>query len=226
MAQGNHGFVKVFFLYVLAGVVSTFLRMLLGPSQRHKHEHEFVMHLVPFLLFFACATIVLPHYPWRRLTATLPFDVMSAMFSVMVSRTLTNESLCRSDGWNPLGNLNYNPSNDPYYVSNLDTPVQDFFVSALADVKFTNIVHIVLESMRDDSYPFQEDGLLNKHIKKNMRPVKGGAPVNTQTITPFIASLAEHTISWHTMWATIPYTHKSMLACTSFHALLIQIGVE
>jgi hypothetical protein len=112
-------------------------------------------------------------------------------------------------------NLNYNPAEDPYYISNLDLPVDEFIASALKNLRFTNIVHIVLESMREDSYPYDEQGLLHQYIQTNMTPVQNGTPVNTQTITPFIDSLAEHTLSWHTMWSTIPYTHKAMLGCTS-----------
>jgi len=76
-------------------------------------------------------------------------------------------------------------------------------------------MHIVLESMREDSFPYDEEGLLARHIKLNEEPpAEGGTPITTETITPFIASLADHTISWHTMWSTIPYTHKAMLGRT------------
>jgi hypothetical protein len=144
------------------------------------------------------------------------------MSSALLSSTFRRGGECGKESVsnNPFGNLNYDPANDPYYVSNIHLPIDDFIRSALEDTKFTNIVHIVLESMREDSYPFQEDGLLNQHIRAHERPVRGGTPVNTETLTPFIASLAEHTISWHTMWSTIPYTHKAMLGCISpFYSL-------
>jgi len=82
--------------------------------------------------------------------------------------------------------------------------------------------------MREDSYPYQEDGLLNQHIVNNMQLVKGGTPVNPETVTPFIISLAENTLSWHTTWATIPYTHKTMLGCEVFLLTLLtyETGVE
>ena len=114
-------------------------------------------------------------------------------------------------GTNPLGNLNYNPGDDPYYISNLDSPIDDFIADALEGVEFTNIVHIVLESMRADSYPFKEESQLMTYIKNNFEFREKGKSVTTSNVTPFIASLAKHTISWETMWSTIPFTHKAML---------------
>jgi hypothetical protein len=114
-------------------------------------------------------------------------------------------------GSNPLGNHNYDPKHDPYYISNLDQPIDAFIASALEGTRFTNVFHIVLESMREDSFPYDESGLLHQHIQKNLEPAKDGVPLTTKNITPFIASLAEHTLSWHTVWASVPYTHKAML---------------
>ena len=105
----------------------------------------------------------------------------------------------------------YNPANDPYYISNLATPVDAFIAEALEGVTFTNIVHIVLESMRSDSYPFNEFGPLANYVNENYGDEPHRQPITTSNVTPFIASLAEHTISWETVWATIAYTHKAML---------------
>jgi hypothetical protein len=228
MAQGTNGFSMVFGLYVSAGVTAVLLRLSLAHCQRHvksrdsKDETRGSLQcllsnpLVPVVLILLGITVLLPPNPWRHLTATLGYNIVGALSKVMLSKIGDHgRSGCDSTlGSHPLGTLNYNPADDPFYITNLDQPVDEFIRSALEDAKFTNIVHIVLESMREDSYPFQEDGLLNQHIKNTMKPVEGGTPVNTQTITPFIASLAEHTISWHTLWTTIPYTHKAMLACT------------
>lgn len=186
-----------------------------------------------FLVILLLVTIFLPEYPWRHLTATLPYEVTVALATVIMSKVHSqyhqDAAACvdfSTLGEHPLGATNYNPANDPYYITNLDDPVDEFFHQALEDVHFTNIVHIQLESMREDSFPFDEEGLLNKHIKENLTPVEGGTPVNKDTITPFILSLANNTISWHTMWSTIPYTHKAMLSCTSFMKMLMKTGVE
>jgi hypothetical protein len=169
---------------------------------------------VPFALFLLVGALFLPRQPWQHMTETLVYDVISAISTVIITESLHgSRRTCNATtvGSNPLGSLNYNPADDPYYVSNLDQPVDDFIASALEGTEFTNVVHIILESMREDSFPFQEDGLLNQHIINNLEVAEGGTPINTQTITPFIASLAENTISWHTVWSTIPYTHKAML---------------
>jgi hypothetical protein len=128
-------------------------------------------------------------------------------------KNITPEFPAVDFGSNPLGDLNYNPANDPYYITNMDEPIDEFIASALEGVQFTNVFHIILESMREDSFPYDENGLLHQHIQENMEPAENGVPVTTENITPFIASLAENTISWHTVWSTIPYTHKAMMGC-------------
>ena len=234
MAQGNSGFRKVFVGYLLVGGVAILLRLFWAPryakvsttKDRFKFEDMETraqtprslqrilgVRFVPSLLFLMCLTGLLPPSPWRHLTSTLGYDVVRALFTVMLSKLFYGCTSAAVGGNHPLGDLKYNPADDPYYVSNLDQPIDDFILSAFKDTKFTNIVHITLESMRDDSFPYQEDGLLHQHIIHNMEPVEGGTPVNTQTLTPFIASLAEHTVSWQTMWSTVPYTHKAMLGC-------------
>ena len=167
------------------------------------------------LIVLSILTILLPEQPWRHLTATLLFDVVKAISTVLVAphlKTEINTSEMPAVGSNPLGNLRYNPAEDPYYITNLNESIDEFFTTALSGTKFTNIMHIILESMREDSFPYDEQGLLAQHIKQNEQPPEtGGTPISTETITPFISSLADHTISWHTMWSTIPYTHKAML---------------
>jgi hypothetical protein len=233
MAQGNGCFGRVFVLYLFAGLIAVAIRLSLVHCQRqllpttrdmpkpakNTTLRRFLTPCFQLLSILLLGTMFLPATPWMHLTATLPYDVVFALSEVMLASAQTRDSThCNKEpviGTNPLGALRYNPADDPYYISNLHKPVDDFIASALEGIKFTNIVHITLESMREDSYPFQEDGLLNQHIQKNMKPVKNGVPVTTETVTPFIASLAEHTISWHTLWSTIPYTHKAMLACIS-----------
>jgi len=239
MAEGNNNLRIIVISYSIGGGLAILLRLCLqllylsnrSPMTREESEFEKGKPLLyrtkrsPFVLFcilLLFITISLPPYPWRHLTATLPYDLVLALSTLIMSKALhghTRGDLCYGNSTSlgdlPLGTTNYNPIDDPYYVTNLDESIDGFFLSALEDVKFTNIVHIVLESMRDDSFPFDEEGLLNQHIKNDLTPVEGGTPVNTQTITPFISSLAEHTISWHTMWSTIPYTHKAMLSCNS-----------
>jgi hypothetical protein len=238
MPQGNSGFGKVFILYALAGGVpvlfrSAFLirhcksvgREKLQPFDDllFKEGKTFTTPHLVILLFLLVVTALLPANPWRHLASTLSYDVLTATSEVLMIKSVSHafNTTCPSSGDSkfsnhPLGSLKYNPKNDPYYVTNLNQPLDPFFANAFCEAKFTNIVHIVLESMREDSYPYQEDGLLHQHIINNMVPVEGGTPVNKQTVTPFIDSLSEHLISWHTMWATIPYTHKTMLGCTSF----------
>jgi len=235
MAEGNNSFGKVFALYALAGGAVVVLRMLLAAkSQRHYQlapsreklaedmevqsffETLIAAPLIRILFVLLIITLLLPPNPWRHLSTTLVYEVVEALSTIVVAKAFYGNA-CYSEsmlGSNPLRNLRYNPANDPYYISNLHQPIDEFIASALEDTQFTNIVHIVLESMREDSYPYQEDGLLNQNIVNNMQLVNGGTPVDAQTITPFISSLAENTLSWHTMWATIPYTHKTMLGCT------------
>jgi len=169
---------------------------------------------VRLLFLLVVGSLFLPQ-PWREMASTLLFDTVSSVSSVLIIKHLRNmagDSVNGSDfGANPLGNLNYNPSNDPYYISNLDSPIHEFVAEALGESEFTNVVHIVLESMRADSYPFNEDGRLAKYIEASFPKPTGAKPITTSTVSPFITSLAEHTISWESMWAVVPFTHKAML---------------
>jgi hypothetical protein len=239
MAQGNNGFGKVLLLYCLMGGMVVLLRVVVlhttrMPSpkipsyhftQPSEQEPTFIQRVIPFLPlfgYFVLSWIFMPPSPWRGLTSTLACDVTTAVSSVFIHQAFhSGPTLCSGDtsstriGTHPFGTLRYNPAYDPYYITNLDQPLDPFIGSALEGVKFTNIVHIVLESMREDSFPYDENGLLHQHILKNEKPVKGGTPITSENLTPFIISLAENTLSWHTMWSTIPYTHKAMLGCTS-----------
>ena len=166
------------------------------------------------ILILSIGTLFLPQHPWRHMTATLLYDIIRDVSTALVAKQFHDTRVtgnATTIGSHPLGNIKYNPAEDPYYITNLDRPIDDFIASALDGTKFTNLVHIVLESMRSDSFPYQEDGLLHQHIMKNMEPAEGGVPISTNTVTPFIASLASRTILWDTMWATIPYTHKAVL---------------
>ena len=239
MAQGNSNFSKSLSVYLIIGGVAILIRQLVVYSQENLQWSKLILIgveedtapsprnkkiFIRVLTALSVSTLFLPAQPWRHLTSTLLFDVVKAVSTVLVAQHLRGEGGVFTGpvvGSNPLGTLRYNPAEDPYYITNLDEPVDEFFASALEGVKFTNIMHIVLESMRSDSYPYDEDGLLAQHIKLNEEPPdEGGTPINTETITPFISSLADNTISWHTMWSTIPYTHKAMLGRT-FLVLLI-----
>lgn len=154
--------------------------------------------------------------PWSHLTSTLLYDVLKTLSLAVVKSNLRSDCTVASGtssaaGSNPLSNLNYNPAEDPYYITNLELPILDWVAVALEGAEFTNIVHIVLESMRADSYPFDEQGNLMKHIQQNLQVVENGTDVTTSNITPFIQSIAENTLSWNTMWSTGAFTHKAML---------------
>ena len=201
--------------YALAGLAMAALRLRIG--RRRIEEREFgtlemyqkpiPVSLTQFATVLFLASFCLPANPWRHMTSTVLYDAAIALAS-NPSQTPTASSRIEN-GTNPIGILNYNPSNDPYFVSNLDQPIDPFLASALKGAYFQNIVHIVLESMRPDSFPYQEGGLLDKHIKKFYIPV---SPINKHTVTPFMESIATNLIVWDTMFSTIPYTLKAMLA--------------
>lgn len=153
--------------------------------------------------------------------STLLWDVASAVSSVLIGkgvRTIQTNHVTTSLGSNPMGSSNYNPADDRYYIFNLEEPVEEFIAEALDGVKFTNIVHLVLESMRWDSYPFQENSRLAEHIK-SFPPLPDARNVSTANVSPFIASLEDRILEWSTVWAVVPFTHKAMLGCISksFH---------
>jgi hypothetical protein len=228
MAQGNGVFGKAFIIYLLPGASAMLLRSIsekcgpprrlvfapLNTSEQHGLRRLLSIPFVPLTIVLLIGTIFLPAQPWRHLTATLVYDVISAISIVIIAQpfidTTKNCPTAILES-NPISNLNYNPAEDPYYISNLNQHINPFIASALEGTEFTNIFHIVLESMREDSFPYDERGLLHQHIQKNMEPAENGVPITTENITPFISSLAENTLSWHTMWATVPYTHKAML---------------
>jgi hypothetical protein len=241
LAQGNGSFGKIFAFYCLIGTAAALIKLGLGRNSRDvdvdvvwetsrgKLEIQTTPHRFPapftlFTMVLLVGALFLPRHPWRHLTSTLVFDVVSTISSIIITKNLQTiygahipyPTQANVIGANPLWDMNYNPADDPLHVSNLDLPIDRFIASALEDTKFNNIVHIVLESMRSDSFPYQEDGLLHQYIKQALEPTDGGTPITTETITPFISSLATNILSWDTMWATIPYTHKAMLGRTLF----------
>lgn len=234
MAQGGGNFGKVFMAYLFVGAVAMLARRVTESrhgrpesllSEKAEESHDFGGGGGPFrrfirepfmlvILFLLFGAMLLPSQPWQHMTATLLYDVVGTVSSAIITKSLRDmRGQCSKStvGGNPFGGTNYNPVEDPYYVSNLDSPMDPFIAKALEGTQFTNIVHIVLESMRDDSYPWNEDGLLAHHIDTHFSKVEGGTAMTTENITPFIESLAQHTISWETVWATIPFTHKAML---------------
>jgi hypothetical protein len=233
MSAGYITFANVFLSHTMIGIVAVLFRVVLGKSALNlgywisevncesaqpKTKCRGIVR-IGFLLLFV--TLLLPPYPWRHMTATLYYNIAVAAFTIMQSKHSSSpEEAERSllmEGY-------YNPTEDPYYISNLDQPIHDFILRALEGTEFTNIMHIILESMGEDSFPFQNDGLLSTHIHSSPR-VKIVETINNQTLTPFITSLAEHTLEWHTVWTTIPFTHKSMLGCTSFIISLMTISL-
>ena len=172
----------------------------------------------PFVSFTVClivGSLFLPAQPWRQMTSTLLVDIVRNVIPVVISKTIRNKATCSGPtnflGSNPLGNSNYNPRTDPYYISNLESPIDEFIVEALDGVKFKNIVHIVLESVRSDSFPFQEESVFAEYIKSHFPPYPNGAAMTIDNITPFIESIAENTISWETMWSVVPFSHKALM---------------
>lgn len=236
MAQGSGKFGKICIVHLACGAVVMLVRLLvehgngrLGLLQGEKSKsHETHVEqrplrqflntpFVPFTLFLLLGSVFLPQQPWKHMTATLLYDVVGTISATIISKTVRDmRTECNSvRGGSTLGNFNYNPVDDPYYISNLDSPVDPFIAEALKGTQFTNIVHIVLESMRADSYPWQETGDLARHILENFERPLGSPEITTEQVTPFIQSIAENVISWETVWATIPFTHKAMLGRTS-----------
>src|SRR5271170_4402482 len=186
----------------------------LVPTLRSRLRKFMNTPFVPIAVCLTAGGLCLPAHPWRQMASTLLVDVVGGVTSALVSKTIRGMSPPIDPahlGRNSLGNLNYNPWEDPYYVSNLDSPMHEFIAEALDGVQFKNIVHIVMESVRADCFPFQEDSAFVKYIKDNFPPYKNGAAITTANVTPFIASLAEHTISWETMWTIVPFTHKAII---------------
>jgi hypothetical protein len=177
------------------------------------------------ICFFLVTILFFSPEPWKQMRSTLIYDVTRGIVSA-AGVEFRNEFATSSNNTDSItvGNLLYNPADDPYYVSNLDNEVYPLISNALKDIKFTNIVQIVLESVRADSYPFQEDGLLHQFIKTNIQPAENATPITTQTITPFIDSLGEHTIIWDQVWSLCPLTNKALLGCNSlFRSVLIEV---
>ena len=233
VGQGGGRFGYILIIYISTGLAAMFARRGLEGNYKREAESEIQDTIEPrkrifrkFLrtpfvrltAFLFIGSLFLPGQPWKSMRTTLLVDVIHTVSSAAVTKSLGN---LRGDcsgatlGSNPLGSLNYSPANDPYYVSNLDSPIDDFIETALEGTEFTNIVHIVLESMRADCYPFEEDSQLMTYITNNLQFLPNGRPITTSNISPFIASLAKHTISWETMWTLAPFTHKAMVGRTS-----------
>lgn len=231
MTQGVGNCVKLVIIYLSTGCMTIFARRTLEGKRTsidyvdtesqnitdppHWIVQRFYSRPLIFLTsFLLIGSLLLHGQPWKHIRSTLLFDVVTTILSVLFNKALREK---KQDcgvvglGTNPLGNLNYNPGTDPYYISNLESPLDDFIENALEGVQITNIVHIVLESMRADSYPFKEESELMTYIKKNFEFRTNAKPATISNVSPFIASLAEHTISWETVWSTIPFTHKAML---------------
>ena len=161
-------------------------------------RHFWNTPFLPIISFLLIGAILLPQQPWGHMTSTLLDDVISTMSSVIITRTFQNQGGMferSSIDKNPFRTLNYSPADDPYYISNLDSPIDPFIVDTLEGAQFINIIHIVLESMRSDSYPWNENGALMKHINEKFERVDGVPELTTSNIMLFISSLFEHSIS-------------------------------
>jgi hypothetical protein len=231
MSQGGGSFGNVLVAYISATLVIMLARRVFEITNNRDVDIEsqgtnelqkplrrlWNTPFVPLTIFLFIGSLFIPDEPWKRMRPTLLFDIVASISSVVVTKSIANMRGSGSEslvGSNPLGNMNYSPDNDPYYISNLDSPIDDFIASALEGLEFTNIVHIVLESTRADSYPFKEDGQLMTYIKEKFEPAPDGKPITASNISPFIMSLSDHTISWETMWTSVPFTHKAMLGRT------------
>jgi hypothetical protein len=216
LLQGNDHFLKVLMFYIVMGLAAALVKMRFGGGKEKRYkekqgtdEPRKSRSVIKITIALCIGTIFLPRQPWRHLTSTLLWDISTSLINVQiptsaaVPRNINGTTAPKSPG--------YTPSQDPYYISNLGQPLDPFIASALESTEFKHIFHIVLESMRSDSFPYQEDGLLDQHIRKHFTPV---SPITPETITPFIASLADRTLRWDTMYASIPYTLKSKLGCT------------
>jgi len=215
LLQGNDHFLKVLMFYIVIGLAAALAKVRIGGGNEKRYEKQATEErgksksVTRITIALCLGAIVLPQQPWRHLTSTLLWDISTSLIGVQgspsaaIPRNVNGTTGSKSPG--------YTPSQDPYYISNLDQPLDPFIASALDGAEFKHIFHIVLESMRPDSFPYQEAGLLDQHIQKHFTPV---SPINTETITPFIASLADQTLQWDTMYASIPYTLKSKLGCT------------
>lgn len=226
-------------MYLVLAIPVVALRMVLGGiCQRRKNLKDPTVddnprlranpaNLIAFTL--TVGAIFLPRQPWKHMTSTLLYDIVSGISSVLVDKSMRNfhGNQC-GEGTNPtdaqqspFGTLSYNPATDPYYITNLNQEIDPFIAEALDGAKFTNVVQIILESVRGDSYPFQEDGLLHRFIKKNIQPAVNATPITTENITPFIQSLAENTIVWDDVWSMCVLTHKAMMGCTSLSSIFL-----
>jgi hypothetical protein len=213
MAQGRGTFDTFFVIYLSMGTLAVLPRLLLSRVEPVKPQFA-NFRLAIFLL---CGSLLITQQPWKRLKSSLLYDVVSTITAAAVTRSLKDTKNCSTTfGANPLGTLNYSPAKDPYYISNLDSPIHEFINDALKGTKFTNIVHIVLESMRADCFPFQEDSQLTTFIKSNFDFPEGGAAITTANVSPFIASLSQNTILWDRVFATVPFTHKAMIGRNSY----------
>ena len=219
MAQGTGCFGKVLILYLVLGIASVVARVTLQRHKQHSMKERLLTTspsvnydsaptgiirrfwntpFLPTISFLLIGAILLPQQPWRHMTSTLLYDVISTTSSVIITRTFRNQggmSEHSSIGKNPFRTLNYSPADDPYYISNLDSPIDPFIIDALEGTQFTNIVHIVLESMRSDSYPCNENSARMKYINEKFERVDGVPELTTSNIMLFISSLFEHSIS-------------------------------
>ena len=229
MAHGKGYITTTLAIYLTLAIPVVALRMVLGRRRDRGTKLEEPAsgtlrranpaNLIAFTL--TVGALFLPRQPWKHMTSTLLYDIVSGISSVLVDKSMRNlyNKQCRESTTyaqqSPFGTLSYNPTTDPYYITNLDQEIDPFVASALEGATFTNVVQIILESVRGDSYPFQEDGLLHEFIKSQIQPAVNATPITTQNITPFIQGLAQNTLVWDNVWSLCVLTHKAMMGCIS-----------
>src|SRR5215471_9314742 len=115
MADGAATSRNIFLLFVTSGVLTVFTRHYLETTKFPTTSLETVFQKflgVRTLVGLVICTVFLPAQPWRHMTSTLLYDIISTTTSVIVTKSLrdSQEHCGPALGSNPLGNLNYNPT--------------------------------------------------------------------------------------------------------------------
>jgi hypothetical protein len=231
MTRGRHRSSAAFAVFCIVAVPMTLLRHAFvtmwqqwstaGPKKGNLGRfQDFPYSRVPYCLlgFLTFGALFIPQEPWKHMTSTLLLDVTLGLSTIAMKgkqcSVETEPSLQVHFGTN----LGYSPHEDPFYITNLNDQIDPFIASALEGTKFTNVVELVLESVRGDCYPYKEDGPLHQFIKETVQPAANATPLTTKNITPFIDSLSSHTLVWDGAWSLCPLTNKAMMGCMAiFH---------
>jgi hypothetical protein len=137
LSHGNSYFFRTVIFFALTGVAMAALRIHTGRRRIEERELEKLemdrkpprLPVTQFATVLLLASFCLPANPWRHMTSTVLYDAATSLAGNPSQMPIINSKI--ENGTNPIGILNYNPSNDPYYVSNLDWPLDPFIESAL-----------------------------------------------------------------------------------------------